>query len=111
MDTSQNSIARVLGVTQGAVSKWARGSGHPTLRKVLQIATLTGVSVEWLLTGQGQRKVTKVDSLTEMLLKNWIGLAESDRREVVEFVKFKRAASSGPADDTESGPTGPDKNH
>jgi transcriptional regulator with XRE-family HTH domain len=106
-ETSQTAIARRLDLGQSAVAKWAHGSGYPTLRKCIQIARLTGVSVEWLLTGRGNKNQQggDMDELTQALLEKWAELSEQAQREILEFIEFRAAKnSSGP-----SGPKNPNK--
>lgn len=92
-ETSQSAIARQLELGQSAVAKWAHGSGYPTLRKCIQIARLTGVNVEWLLTGRGNKKAqgADMDELTHALLDRWVDLPEAAKREILEFIEFRAA--------------------
>jgi transcriptional regulator with XRE-family HTH domain len=105
LDVSQSAIARQLDLGQSAVAKWAHGSGYPTLRKCIQIARLTGVSVEWLLTGRGNKKLegNDMDDMTQSLLERWSDLPEPAKREILEFVEFRAAKEPAPA----RGPVGP----
>ena len=94
LETSQTAIARSLRIGQSAVARWAAGGGFPTLRHCIQIATLTGVSIEWLLTGRGTAKTkdTDMDEQTRKLLQEWAELPAKVREEILAFVRFKRAA-------------------
>jgi transcriptional regulator with XRE-family HTH domain len=105
LDTSQSAIARQLDLGQSAVAKWAHGSGYPTLRKCIHIAKLTGVSVEWLLTGRGNKKQEggDMDELTQELLDRWADLSEEARRDIIEFAEFRLQKDPKPA----RGPSGP----
>lgn len=105
METSQSAIARHLEIGQSAVAKWAHGAGYPTLRKCIQIANLTGVSVEWLLTGRGNKRqqAGAMDELTQALLERWADLPADAKREILEFVEFRASKSQ----DTGRGPPGP----
>lgn len=49
----QAEIAAEIGVSTAAVSLWFR-TGQVAVRHLPQIAELLGVSLEWLLTGQGE---------------------------------------------------------
>lgn len=55
-ETSQSGVARRMGVGQSAVAKWANGTGLPTLRKCIEIARITGVNTEWLVSGRAAKK-------------------------------------------------------
>lgn len=96
LETSQTSVARALDVGQSAVQKWAKGAGYPTLRKCIQIAKLTGVSVEWLLTGRGNKKQQgeNMDDLTQTLLDLWDSLSDAAKSEVLAYIKFRASAET-----------------
>ena len=46
---SQQQLARRLGISPQAVSKWERGENAPDISLLLDLSTLLGVRVEWLL--------------------------------------------------------------
>lgn len=100
-DTSQSAVARQLDIGQSAVAKWAHGAGLPTLRKCIQIAKMTGVNTEWLVSGRGNKKQEgeSVDELTQQLLERLAEAPAAAKREVLAFLEFKLAAQkSAPAD-------------
>ncbi|HOV96733.1 MAG TPA: helix-turn-helix transcriptional regulator [Thermomonas sp.] len=50
---SQLALAEQLGVTRGAVANWESSAGtHPATDRLLRIAEITDVSVEWLASGR-----------------------------------------------------------
>lgn len=51
----QTEIADRIGVTTAAVSLWFR-TGQVSLRHLPQLAEILNVSLEWLLTGQGESR-------------------------------------------------------
>ena len=54
---TQETLARRLDVTPSAVAQWERPRGTtPSIRHLDGIALATGVSIEWLATGRGNRK-------------------------------------------------------
>ncbi len=93
-ETSQSGVARRMGVGQSAVAKWANGTGLPTLRKCIEIARITGVNTEWLVSGRGSKKEqgALVDETTKQLLERIADASDSDRREILAFVEFKLAS-------------------
>lgn len=97
-ETSQSAIARRLDIGQSAVAKWAHGSGYPTLRKCIQIAKMTGVNTEWLMTGRGNKKQEggDMDELTQRMLERWADLPANAKREVLAFVAFKTTEQTQP---------------
>jgi phage repressor protein C with HTH and peptisase S24 domain len=52
---TQPELAKVFNISREAVSLWEKGTNQPTGDKIARIAAETQVSVEWLLTGQGER--------------------------------------------------------
>lgn len=48
-DISQEELAKALGVTQGAVSGWERGSWNPTLETLRKISRVLKCTVEELI--------------------------------------------------------------
>ena len=51
---SQASLSRTLGVTASAVAQWESARGTtPGIDRLRKIASITGVSFEWLATGEG----------------------------------------------------------
>ncbi len=59
MKLTQGDIAEQLGVSIQAVSLWERGSTIPDTEKVMEIAFLLDVSIDWLLTGKVEESVSK----------------------------------------------------
>ncbi len=51
---TQDTLARRLGVGQGAVSAWERGERLPRRRYILRLADLFGVSVDDMTFGEGE---------------------------------------------------------
>jgi transcriptional regulator with XRE-family HTH domain len=51
--SDQKSFAVALGVSQSALSSYERGQSDPSSKALAAYARLTGVSLDWLLTGEG----------------------------------------------------------
>lgn len=52
---SQAELAQKLGISRGAVANWeSANDAHPATSRMVKLAVLTGVSVEWLVTGRGR---------------------------------------------------------
>lgn len=52
---SQAELAEKLGISRGAVANWeSANDAHPATSRMVELAVLTGVSVEWLVTGRGR---------------------------------------------------------
>lgn len=50
---SQDELARRIGITRVSISKWESGLNQPKGRYLNDLAAALGVTVEWLLTGDG----------------------------------------------------------
>jgi transcriptional regulator with XRE-family HTH domain len=50
-DLNQRSLAKLLGVTQQAVSQMERGDTLPSIEMLLKLKEYSGKSIDWLLTG------------------------------------------------------------
>lgn len=48
---SQSEIAKQMGVSRQAVSKWEQGTSSPDTERLIQLAKLLGTEVEYLATG------------------------------------------------------------
>ncbi|MDR2186482.1 MAG: helix-turn-helix domain-containing protein [Azonexus sp.] len=51
---SQGELARRMYVSQPSVAAWESGSKAPHTKNLMRLATLLGVSFEWLSTGRGK---------------------------------------------------------
>ncbi|TNI88970.1 LexA family protein [Aeromonas sobria] len=50
---SQDELARRIGITRVSISKWESGLNQPKGRYLNDLAAALGVTVDWLLTGEG----------------------------------------------------------
>ena len=53
---SANGLAKAIGRSEGAVRKWLRADSEPNVTDLRSICEQTGTSIEWLVTGRGQRE-------------------------------------------------------
>lgn len=51
---SQDELAKRIGITRVSISKWESGLNQPKGRYLNDLATALGVTVDWLLTGDGE---------------------------------------------------------
>lgn len=51
-EMTQEELARRMGVSPAAVSRWAHGHRTPLSGYIARMADTLGVSVDWLLTGR-----------------------------------------------------------
>lgn len=53
---TQTKIAELLGVTQGAVARWEKGSSYPRVGKAKKLAELYGVTLDEIYSAKPQQK-------------------------------------------------------
>ena len=53
---SQYQLAKMMGVSRQAVSKWETGSGYPDIALLPQIADVFNVSIDYILRGKSNKK-------------------------------------------------------
>ena len=54
---SATALAQAIQRSEGAVRKWARGISEPNVSDLRAICELTGVSIDWLVTGRGESRI------------------------------------------------------
>lgn len=62
----QSAFADVIGRSPGQVGDWTSGRKSPTLDVLYEIQEKTGMSVDWVMTGRGPRKVAPKSTGTDM---------------------------------------------
>lgn len=62
---SQRSFAHAVGVADGTLRAWITGKAEPSMQTIIAIAGYRGVSIDWLLTGEGQMR--KTDGVTDRI--------------------------------------------
>jgi len=55
----QKLVGERFSVSQKGARKWLEGEGFPDMEKCLEIAEEFNVTVEWLLTGRGPKRVAR----------------------------------------------------
>lgn len=88
LPTSQLGVARKLGMSQGSVQQWVRGSSLPTLATAIDIAERGKVCVEWLLTGRGPQypDSARGDPWLESVCAILRDYPEHERARLLEFL-------------------------
>jgi transcriptional regulator with XRE-family HTH domain len=99
LSTTQTSIAEYLGINQSAVAKWKSGESFPEYEHAFRLAQRAEVSIPWLLLGIGNK--SDMDEQTLELLRSWEKMPEQARAELLQFVRF-RVAATGPDRDQQS---------
>ena len=55
---TQSDVAQKLGISQGTISAWEGGKGHPTVERLIEVAQLYGCRTDDLLS-KGAYKLVK----------------------------------------------------
>jgi transcriptional regulator with XRE-family HTH domain len=76
---SQESLARMLGVTKGLIGQYEIGYTTPRAQKVSKLAGLLNVTVEWLLTGDEPEEKVRAQTTTEMAALQLIRAMHADK--------------------------------
>lgn len=92
---SQNEFARAIGVSKSNVSAWLNES-EPTLpgaKFLLRVPTVLGVTIDWLLTGAGERYPMPASGRTDVLIMEGIkrGTQESLAEMKQTITKIERS--------------------
>jgi len=56
---SQKELAEICNVAQSQVSRWLNGIVYPSAENLIKISKALNVDIHWLLTGEGEPKVTR----------------------------------------------------
>lgn len=70
---TQEELARRLGVTPQALSKWERGQSLPDLSMMSELCAVLGVSADYLIGRQEEQRVAEKDKAWEEIWKNLRG--------------------------------------
>ncbi len=101
-EVSQAALAHAIGISASAVAQWEQQGGtQPGLLNLLAFARVTGVGVEWLITGAGRPRRGPAadepatlcaeayarDAAEEMILHDFRRLSPRARRVVLDLVE------------------------
>jgi transcriptional regulator with XRE-family HTH domain len=65
---TQEDLGEKLGLDRGTISKIERGENAPTVKTLIALREIFGVSVDWVLTGKGLKNPIDIDDdLMEMI--------------------------------------------
>ncbi|KKK71918.1 hypothetical protein LCGC14_2909090, partial [marine sediment metagenome] len=93
---TQTAVAKICGITQPSVQRWAVGENLPTLKQAVKFGMKTGVRVDWIYTGRGAKHpVAKPGSATEVVMDLWYGLDSDDKDEAIRHLEYLANRNSG----------------
>ena len=77
--TKPNPVAKELGISSGAVTKWKNGS-IPDPDMLIKISNKFDVSIDYLLTGKtSQSEPSQTDEITQRFREKYNHLSETDK--------------------------------
>lgn len=98
LPTSQNGIAKEMGMSQGTVQAWVRGESLPTMDNAVRLAAKAGVCVQWLLTGEAPRRPGPRDPLLAEVIEIWEVMRPDRQEKILEYARLLHNASKGAAE-------------
>jgi len=88
---TQSDFAKLLNVTQGAISQWEKGATCPDIMQLTSIAQMFDVSTDFLLLGQEKKQHTYSDAeLKFALFDGDQSITDAQFEEVKRFAQFIR---------------------
>jgi len=64
---NQAGLGKLLGLDQGTVSKMERGENEPTAKTLRLFREIFGVTIDWILTGEGTKHPLPMDTEEELM--------------------------------------------
>lgn len=88
-DGRQVYVSRIFEVDQKGARKWLEGEGFPKMQRCIEISKKLSVSVEWLLTGRGnKRMVDPADIQLATLLNLYYQLPAELKTELCQYAAY-----------------------
>ena len=99
----QKEFARLVGVSDDTASDWRRGRSKSYTKKIPQIASVLGTSVEYLLAGEKENPAPQmedgIDENINRLLDVLGNLTPEEQRQVIAYAQGIQAGHKTPASD------------
>ena len=90
---TQVNVAERLGVSQPAYASWERGIKKPTQDKLVKIAQILNVSVDYLV-GNSEENSDELDNIELLFRMNSKGLSDEEKKvfkkELIEFMEERK---------------------
>lgn len=83
---SQAELARRMYLTQSSVAEWESGRKSPSVKHLIRLAMLLGVSFEWLSTGRGEMHAAP--AMQETTPGTW-GIPDDERQLLNCYARLK----------------------
>ena len=90
---TQVELAKRLGIGQSSYADWERGNKNPTQDKLIRLAQILNVSVDYLV-GNSEAKSEELDNIELLFRMNSRGLTEEEKeifkKELIEFMEERK---------------------
>ncbi len=83
-------MCRELGFSSGLYSQWRKRSQNPSADKLQKIARYFGVTVDYLMGGEGQPQEEEVSAIRYALYRETAGLSDDTLDRILQFARFAR---------------------
>lgn len=83
---NQGELGKMLGLDQGTISKMERGENDPTAKTLRLLREVFGVTIDWILTGEGTKHPLPLD--TEEELKEIIDDFKTNEKFKIKVLSF-----------------------
>lgn len=92
---TQVDVASKLGISQPAYASWERGVKKPTQEKLVKIAQIFNVSIDYLV-GNSEEKLDELDNIELLFRMNSKGLTDEEKaifkKELIDFMEERKKA-------------------
>ena len=78
-----------LNIKQNTISAWKK-RGNIDFPKIITICETTGVSMDWLLYGKGEKCVPDANNPTEKIMTMLESMNDEQRRDVLKYVEKEK---------------------
>lgn len=63
---NQSKLGELCGVTKAAVSQWEAGISTPEIKRLIELRSKLGFSLDWLIAGEGEATPGSLDAMPDL---------------------------------------------
>ncbi len=102
----QTFVARMFGVSQKGARKWLEAEGFPTLETAIQIARKLNISLEWLMTGRGPKRIMDHENIElARMIELWFKMPHHMQEQWTKYGEFLMGEHAPPPQPTAPPPS------
>ncbi len=87
-------VGSAVGSAESTMSLYETGKRQPDFCTMKRIADYFGVTVDYLMRSEVEEILEKRSSEEQTLLRGYRNLSENDKKEVLEYIEFKKRKKS-----------------